>query len=403
MAWNLDFKRRNGWCVLKVELAERMGRIGTEKAFEVLAKAKELEAQGYVVVHLKIGEPDFDTPENIKENAIEAMKQGKTHYTPSSGIMELRKAIAEKVSRENKVDVAPEEVVVTAGAKQAIFSAIISLVNPGDEVIIPNPTYPIYESIVNFIGGKPVPVPLKEENEFRLLPEDIEERITGKTRMVIVNNPNNPTGSLLTRSDVERMSSLCLENNIYLLADEIYDKIVFRGNKHYSFLYKDEVKENIILINGFSKTYAMTGWRLGYSVSRVEIAEAITKIQINTTSCPVSFCQIAGVEALNGPQEAVSEMVKKYEERRDVVYSEIEEIEKISSVKPPATFYIFPNIKETGMSSLEFSNRLLEEKHVALLAGTDFGEYGEGFIRISFATSIENLRKGLKRISEFLK
>jgi len=383
---------------VKLSFADRMVNLGTETAFEVLAMAKELERKGVDIVHLEIGEPDFDTPQHIKEAAFKALKDGFTHYTPSPGIIELREAIAERVSNDSGIDVDPNrEVVVMPGAKPCIFTGILATVNPGEEVLIPNPAFPIYESIIRFFGAVPVPVPLKEENDFRLSPEDVEERVTRRTKLLIVNSPHNPCGSSLLKEDVEGLADIAKENGLWVISDEVYSKIQYQGSFH-SILSEPGMKERTILIDGFSKTYAMTGWRLGYAVGNPQVIAHMVKLQINICSCATSFVQMAAIEALKGPQDCVKQMVKEYDKRRKAIVSGLNAIEGISCKMPNGAFYVFPNVKNFGMKSEELMKFLLTKARVATLHGDSFGEYGEGYLRLSYATSIENIKEGLNRI-----
>lgn len=382
--------------------AERMRQLGAESAFEVLARAKELEKTGVEVVHFEIGEPDFDTPEHIKEAAVKALKEGYTHYTPSPGILELRAAIAEKVSNELGIGVDPvSEVVVMPGGKPCIFTAIYSMVNPGDEVLIPNPSYPAYESVVNFAGGISVPMPLKEENDFRLIPEDIERLVTKKTKMIVLNSPHNPCGSLLTKRDVEGIAEIVKKHNLLVLSDEIYDKITY-GQKHYSIASEPDMKDRTIILNGFSKTYAMTGWRLGYAIASKSIISQMAKLHLNISSCAAAFVQMAGVTALKGSQDCVKEMLQQYARRREAIVEGLNRIQGISCKKPGGAFYVFPNIKKLGIGSRELAQYLLTKGGVAALHGTAFGKFGEGYLRFSYATSITNIKKGLEKIKTAL-
>ncbi|MBX5321213.1 MAG: pyridoxal phosphate-dependent aminotransferase [Candidatus Bathyarchaeota archaeon] len=383
--------------------ADRMAVLGTETAFEVLAKAKALERQGKDIVHLEIGEPDFDTPKNIKEAAVKALYSGYTHYVPAAGIPELRETIAEYISKTRKIPADPEEVVVTPGAKPIMFFAILACVNHGEEVLYPNPGFPIYESMINFIGAKPVPIPLKEENDFRLDHEYVKRKITKKTKMIILNSPENPTGGVLTREDLKVIAD-CIANrdDVIVLSDEIYSRIIYEG-EHQSIASLPGMKEKTILLDGFSKTYAMTGWRLGYGVMRKDLAQKIAQLMVNSNSCTCSFIQMAGVEALKGPQDAVDRMVAEFRKRRETIVSGLNKIKGITCKKPIGAFYVFPNITGTGMKSKELSDYLLNEAGVAVLPGTSFGKYGEGYLRISFANSVENINKALNRISQALK
>ena len=378
--------------------AERMTRTGTETAFEVFAMAKEIEKTGVKVNHFEMGEPDFDTPENIKDAARKALASGFTHYTAAPGILELRQAIAENISNDFDVDIDPEkEVVVMPGAKPGIFMSILATVDPGDEVIMPNPSFPIYESVVNLVKAKPVPIPLKEENDFRLNPEDVRNKITDKTKMLILNSPHNPCGSSLLKSEVEELAELAKENNMWVMSDEIYSKIIYDG-KHQSMLSVPGMKERTILVHGFSKTYAMTGWRLGYSVGNPKVIAHMAKLQVNISSCAAAFSQMAGIEALTGPQDTVTNMVREYEKRRNAIVEALNSIKGISCKKPSGAFYAFPNVTKTGMKSKELMMHLLNKAHVAALHGTAFGEYGEGYMRFSYATSLENIKEGMEKV-----
>jgi aspartate aminotransferase len=380
--------------------ADRMSSLGTETAFEVLARAKALERQGKEIIHLEIGEPDFDTPKNIKEAAVKALYAGYTHYVPAAGIPELREAIAEYISKTRKIPVDPEEVVVTPGAKPIMFFAILACVDRGEEVLYPNPGFPIYESMINFVGAKPVPIPLLEENDFRLDHEYVKEKITKKTKMIILNSPENPTGGVLTKDDLKVIAD-CIANrdDVLVLSDEIYSRIIYEGT-HESIASLPGMKEKTIILDGFSKTYAMTGWRLGYGVMRKDIAEKITQLMVNSNSCTCAFVQMAGVEALKGPQDSVEKMVAEFRKRREVIVEGLNNIKGITCKKPKGAFYVFPNIKGIGKKSKEFSDYLLNEAGVAVLPGTSFGKYGEGYLRISFANSVENIKKALDRISK---
>ena len=380
--------------------AERMKVLGTETAFEVLAKAKALERQGKNIVHLEIGEPDFDTPKHIKDAAVKALYAGYTHYVPAAGIQELREAIAEDMAKSRKIEVSPEEVVVAPGAKPIIFLAILACVNPGEEVLYPNPGFPIYESVINFVGAKPVPLPLEEEKDFGLDHEYVKERITKKTKMIIINSPENPTGGVLTREDLKLIADcVAKRDDVLVFSDEVYSRIIYEG-EHESIASFPGMKEKTIILDGFSKTYAMTGWRLGYGVMRKDLAQKITQLMINSNSCTCAFTQIAGVEALKGPQDSVKEMVAEFKKRREIIVSGLNSIKGITCKKPCGAFYVFPNITGTGMKSQELSDYLLNKAGVAVLPGTAFGAYGEGYLRLSFANSVENIKKALNRISE---
>lgn len=382
-----------------MRLAQRMSRLGTETAFEVLARAKALEAQGREIIHLEIGEPDFDTPAHIKAAAVRALEEGYTHYTPAAGIPALRQTIAEYIRRTRGIPVGPENVVVVPGGKPIIFFSILALVEEGDEVIYPNPGFPIYESMINYVGGRPVPLPLRMENEFRVDVEELASRITPRTRMLILNSPANPTGGVLTREDLAAIAELCIRHDLIVLSDEIYSRILYEG-EHVSIASFPGMLERTIILDGFSKTYAMTGWRLGYGVMPVPLAEAVTQLMINSNSCTAAFTQMAGIAALTGPQDEVDRMVAAFRERREVMVEGLNRIPGFRCLKPKGAFYAFPNIEGTGISSRELASYLLEEAGVAVLSGTAFGEYGEGFLRLSFANSVENIQKALERIEK---
>jgi aspartate/methionine/tyrosine aminotransferase len=379
-----------------------MSVLGTETAFEVLAKAKALEKQGKNIIHLEIGEPDFDTPKHIKEAAVKALYAGYTHYVPAAGIPELREAIAEYISKTRKIDVDPEEVVVTPGAKPIMFFAILALVNPGDEVMYPNPGFPIYESVINFVDAKPVPIPLKEENDFRMDPEYFKKKITKKTKMIILNSPENPTGGVLTKEDIKVVADcIAKRDDVFVLSDEVYSRIIYEGENE-SIASLPGMKEKTIILDGFSKTYAMTGWRLGYGVMRKDLAQKIAQLMINSNSCTCAFIQIAGIEALKGPQKESDKMVAEFKKRRDVIVDGLNKIKGITCKKPHGAFYVFPNITGTGIDRRKLGDYLLNEAGVAVLPGTAFGQFGEGYLRMSFANSVENIKKALERIDKAL-
>ncbi|MBC7258395.1 MAG: pyridoxal phosphate-dependent aminotransferase [Chloroflexi bacterium] len=382
-----------------MKLAKCMSRLGTETAFEVLARAKALEAQGREIVHLEIGEPDFDTPKHIIEAACKALHSGYTHYTPSAGIPELRQAIAEEMSRTRGIPVEPENVVVTPGGKPIMFYAILALAEPGDEVIYPNPGFPIYESMINFTGAKPVPIPLREEYNFAFDIDEFRKLVTDKTKLIIINSPHNPTGGILDKETLEEIAKIAMERDIAVLSDEIYDRILYDGEFH-SIASIPGMQERTIILNGFSKTYAMTGWRLGYGVMPKDLAVHITRLMTNSNSCTNAATQVAGIAALKGPQDDVDRMVAAFRERRDVIVKGLNEIPGVSCVLPPGAFYAFPNIKGTGMKSKALADYLLDEAGVACLSGTSFGAYGEGYLRLSYANSVPNIKKALERMAE---
>ncbi len=382
--------------------AKRMDALGTETAFEVLAKAKALEKKGRDIVHLEIGEPDFDTPRNIKEAAVKALHAGYTHYVPAAGIPELREAIAEHISKTRDIDVELEEVVVTPGAKPIMFFSILALANPGDEILNPNPGFPIYESVINFVGAQQIPIPLKEEKNFRFDPEDVQKKITKKTKMIVLNSPQNPTGGVLTKSDLKAVAEAIADrDDIFVISDEVYSKILYEG-QHESIASLPGMKERTIVLEGFSKTYAMTGWRLGYGVMRKDLAQKITQLMVNSNSCTCAFTQMAGIEALQGPQDESEKMVAEFKKRRDVIVPGLNEIPGITCKKPLGAFYVFPNITGTGTNCRDLSDYLLNKAGVAVLPGTAFGKHGDGYLRLSFANSVQNLNKALDRIAEAL-
>jgi len=381
----------------ELRLAKRMARLGTETAFEVLVKAKALEAKGRDIIHLEIGEPDFDTPGNIIDAGCDALHKGFTHYGPSAGLMELREVIAKYVSETRRVNVAPEEVVVVPGGKPIIFFSILALAEDGDEVIYPNPGFPIYESMINYVGAKPLPIRLREELDFRLDVDELADLITDRTKLIIVNSPQNPTGGVLEKNDIEAIARAIGDRNIMVLSDEIYSRLIFEG-QHHSIMSLDGMKERTILLDGFSKTYAMTGWRMGYGVMRVDLATHISRLMTNSSSCTASFSQVAGIEALRGSQESVDQMLNQFKKRRDVMVAGLNNIKGFSCQLPHGAFYVFPNITETGWPSKKLADALLEDAGVAALSGTAFGEFGEGYLRFSVANSIENIKKALDRI-----
>jgi aspartate aminotransferase len=382
-------------------IAERMLGLGTETAFEILARAKALEAKGRKIVHLEIGEPDFDTPKNVIESGVKALQSGWTHYGPSAGLVQMREAIAEHFSKDRGVDVGPDNVVVTPGAKPIIFYSVLALVNPGEEVIYPDPGFPIYESVISFFGGKAVPLPLKEEHEFRFDIADLEARITDRTRLLIINSPHNPCGSMLSREDLAQIAELAQKHDFWVLADEIYSKITYE-EKFESITQFPGMLERTVVVDGYSKTYAMTGWRLGYGIMPKDLQPHIARLMTNSNSCTASFTQIAGIEALRGPQDGVRDMVAEFRRRRDRIVAGLNEIEGLTCLKPKGAFYVFPNIQALGMKAVELQDRLLDDGGVATLAGTSFGPAGEGYIRLSYANSLANIDLALEKIAGLL-
>ena len=386
-----------------IHVAQRMSRLGTETAFEVLAKARALEAQGKNIIHLEIGEPDFDTPSNIKNAAKKALDDGFTHYGPAAGLPLARTTIAKHISETRGIEIKPEHVVFTPGGKPIMYFVITACVDEGDEVIYPNPGFPIYESVIQFVGGKPIPLPLKEDRDFRFSVDDLKRLITKKTRLLILNSPQNPTGGVLTESDIREIAKLAIEHNLLVLSDEIYGHILYDGHRQFSIASVPGMQERTIILDGFSKTYAMTGWRLGYGVMPEELAAHVTKLQINVNSCTASFSQIAAVEALTGPQRDAEKMVEEFKRRRDVIVDGLNSIKGFRCKRPLGAFYVFPNITGTGKTSRELETILLNEAGVACLSGTAFGRFGEGYLRFSYANSIPNLEKALERIAKTLK
>jgi aspartate/methionine/tyrosine aminotransferase len=385
----------------ELHLAGRMSRLGTETAFEVLGRARALEKQGRDIVHLEIGEPDFDTPGNVIEAGVDALRHGWTHYGPAAGLPELRQTIADYVSRTRNVPVASEEVVVVPGGKPIIFFTMLALVDEGDEVIYPNPGFPIYESMVNYSGGKAIPIPLREERDFAVDVRELASLINDRTRLIILNSPHNPTGGVLTKKDVLQIAEAIGDRNIMVLSDEIYSRLQYEG-EHFSIMSVPGFKERTILLDGFSKTYAMTGWRMGYGVMRPDLAVQIARLATNSTSCTASFTQMAGIEALRGDQSSVDKMNSEFERRRDVFVAGLNKIKGFSCRLPKGAFYAFPNITQTGWTSKKLADALLEQAGVACLSGTAFGEHGEGYLRFSVANSLENLNKALGRIEEWV-
>ncbi|HAL47420.1 MAG: pyridoxal phosphate-dependent aminotransferase [SAR202 cluster bacterium] len=385
-----------------MKLAQRMSRLGTETAFEVLAKARRLEAEGMNVIHLEIGEPDFESPENVVNAGSDAIVNGYTHYGPSPGFPELRDRIAEEISSTRGLSVTSDNVVVTPGGKPIMFFAILALVDQGDEVLYPNPGFPIYESMIEFVGGVPVPMQLHESSAFNVDVDEIAAQITDRTKLMIVNSPNNPCGSVIPVEDLERLANLAKEHDIVVLSDEIYNRFLYEG-EHHSIAAFPGMRDRTIILDGFSKSYAMTGWRIGYGVMPQELVEPISRLATNSVSCTASFTQIAALEALSGPQESSYSMVEEFKKRRDIIVGGLNDIPGIRCPVPLGAFYVFPSIEDTGMSSQHFADSLLSEAGVASLAGESFGRFGNGYIRFSFANSTENLESALERIRKFVR
>ncbi|HYY55489.1 MAG TPA: pyridoxal phosphate-dependent aminotransferase [Candidatus Dormibacteraeota bacterium] len=379
-----------------------MQRLGTETAFEVLAKARALEAQGRHIVHLEIGEPDFDTPPAITAAGIEALRSGETHYTPSAGIPELRAAIAKHVSRTRGVPADAANVVVTPGAKPIMFYAVLALLDEGDEAIVPDPGFPIYASMVQFVGAKVTPLPLREENEFGVDVDELRRLITPQTKLLILNSPHNPTGGVLSAEQVRAIAAIAAEHDLYVLSDEIYGELLYEG-EFVSPWAEPGMRDRTILLDGFSKTFAMTGWRLGYGVFPKMLVDGVTKLVTNSVSCTATFTQRAGVEALERRPQEVAAMVREFRRRRDRIVAGLNEIEGVSCVMPRGAFYAFPNVKRLGMRSAALNEALLNEAGVACLAGTAFGPLGEGYLRLSYANSLENIEEALRRFSRWVR
>lgn len=391
-----------------MQIAQRMNLLGTETAFEVLAEVNKLKASGKDIISFAIGEPDFNTPSNIIDAGIKALKGGYTHYGPSAGLLPIRESIARYVSNSRGIKVDPEEVIVTPGAKPIIFFGILSCINEGDEVIYPNPGFPIYESVINFIGAKPVPLPLLEEKDFRFDVEMLKEKITKRTRMIIINSPQNPTGGVLTEDDLKIIADLAIKNDLWVFSDEIYCNMVYDG-EFKSIASIPGMKERTILLDGFSKTYAMTGWRLGFGVTNTELATHITRLVTNSVSCTSTFTQMAGVEALEGSQEESQQMIREFKTRRDIIVEALNSIDGIACKKPGGAFYVFPNVTEACRKlklkdAKELQKYLLYEAGVAVLARACFGnkneEENQEYIRLSYAASHEDIREGVRRIKE---
>jgi len=384
-------------------VASRMMDLGTETAFEVLAKARALEAQGKEIIHLEIGEPDFDTPKHIVEAGVEALRDGYTHYGPTPGLPELREAIARNSREVRGIDTEAAQVVVTPGAKPIMFYVLLALGEPGVEVIYPNPGFPIYESMIKFSGATPVPMQLLESSGYHADLDNLADKITDRTRLIIINSPENPCGSVLSRTELQQIAEMVkARDGLYVLADEIYKDILYSG-EHHSIASFPGLAERTIILDGFSKSYAMTGWRLGYGIMPEELVPHVTKLAVNSVSCAASFSQRAGVAALEGPRGEIEAMVAEFNRRRRLITDGLRRIPGIRCPEPEGAFYVFPSIEETGLSSSEFEDRAMNEAGVALLSGAAFGQYGEGYVRLSYANSQENIEKALERLDKFVR
>lgn len=382
-----------------LQLADNLKRLGTETAFEVLARAGALEAEGRSIINLGIGQPDFNTPDHIVEAAVKALRDGHHGYTPANGILPLREAVAADLNKRHGVEVNPDDVVVVPGGKVTMFFAIMMFGQPGAEIMYPDPGFPIYKSVIDYCGAKAVPIVLREENEFAFSAEEVLSQITPKTRLIILNSPANPTGGTVPKSEWDKLvDGLAAHPDVAILADEIYSQMLYEGREHVSLLQYESIRDRVIMLDGWSKTYAMTGWRLGFAVWPSALAPTATRLAVNCHSCVNAPTQFAGMAALTGPQDAVHEMVQAFDERRRVIVSELNQIAGFRCVDPGGAFYAFPNIEGTGLSARDLQNRLLEDAGVATVAGTSFGDYGEGYIRFSYANSVENIREAITRI-----
>lgn len=384
-----------------MRLASAVTRLAGEGAFDVLARAKRLEAQGRTVIHMEIGQPDFPTPAHIVEAGIEALRRGETRYTPAAGIQPLREAIAAYVGQWFDIPASADQVIVAPGAKPVLFYTMLALLEPGDECIYPDPGFPTYESVTRFTGAVPVPARLRMANDFRFDVDELASLVSPRTKLLILNSPANPTGGTLTLSDLERIAELAQRHDFYVLSDEIYSRLLY-DNRHHSIAALPGMEERTIVLDGFSKTFSMTGWRLGYGIFPQPLAPHIEVVQINANSCPAAFTQWAALAALTGPQEPVERMVAEFRRRRDVIVAGLNRLPGVRCLTPRGAFYAFPNIEGTGLCARELADRLLEEAGVATLAGTAFGAGGEGFLRLSYATSLEQIEQALARMGEFL-
>ncbi len=382
-------------------LSTSLGRLGTETAFEVLARAKALEAEGRRIIHLEIGEPDFTTPANIIEAAAKALRDGETHYCPAPGIPALREACAEHLSRHRGLPIEPSSIVVTPGAKPFLFFGVLATCDPGDEVIYPNPGFPIYESVIKFAGATPVPLPLVEDRGFAFSAQDLADRLTPRTKMVILNSPANPTGGIVERGLNAEIAELLAGHDCWILSDEVYSEMLY-GAEHDTIASHAGLLERTILLDGFSKTFAMTGWRLGYAALPEPLVEPIVRLLINSVSCTAPAIQLAGVEALTGPRDEVNAMLAEFARRREVFVNGLNALPGVTCAMPKGAFYAFPNITGTGLMARQLADSLLSEAGVAALAGTAFGEYGEGYLRLSYANSLDNLHEALDKFGVLL-
>ncbi len=384
-----------------MQLARRQSNLGTETAFEILAIAKQLEKQGKDIVHLEIGEPDFETPQHIKDAAKKALDDGWTHYGPSAGQYELREVIAKHQTKQHGYSVDPEQVVVTPGAKPIMFFSMLALLQSGDEAIYPNPGFPIYESMIRYVGSTPIPLPLRQDNEYNPDIDELERLITDKTRLIIINSPSNPCGSVIPSSDLERIANIAVKHDLVVLSDEVYKDMYYEG-QHKSISTFPGMRERTILLDGFSKSYAMTGWRIGYGILPTWLVEPMVRLVTNSVSCTSVFTQIAAIQALEGPRDSIDKMMQEFHKRRSIIVEQLNSLPGVFCPIPKGAFYAFPSIHKTQFSSDEFAKISLEKYGVALLSGNSFGKYGEGYVRVSFANSRENISKATQRLHKML-
>jgi aspartate aminotransferase len=386
-----------------LQLADSLNRLGTETAFEVLARAADLAAKGKDIINLGIGQPDFKTPQHIVEAGIKAMRDGHHGYTPANGILPLREAVAKDLHKRHNVEVDPSTVVIMPGGKPTMFFAILMFGTPGAEIMYPDPGFPIYRSMIQYTGATAVPIALKEKNGFAFSAEEVLSGITPKTSLIILNTPGNPTGGAVPESEIRKLiAGLAKHPNVAIMADEIYSQMLYDGAEHVSFLRFPEIRDRLIILDGWSKTYAMTGWRLGFSIWPKDLVEKVVRLNVNCHSCVNAPTQYAGIAALEGPQDAVHAMVKAFDERRRVIVGLLNQLPGVTCVNPGGAFYAFPNITGTGLSARELQNAMLEKAGVATVAGTSFGIHGEGYVRFSYANSTENIRKAMERIGTLL-
>jgi aspartate/methionine/tyrosine aminotransferase len=383
------------------QFTDRVSGLKPEGAYAVLARAQALEAQGRKIIHLEIGQPDFPTPLHVSEAGIDAIRSGKTKYNPPAGVQKFREVIADYAGRQRGINIDATQVVVGTGSKPGLFFPTLALVSPGDEVVYPDPGFPTYEAMIRVAGGVPVPIPLREEDQFSFDLDVFDSKISDRTRLVILNSPGNPTGGVIPLEDLRHIAGKVIEHNTWVITDEIYSRLVYDGVIAHSIAEVDGMQERTVIVDGFSKTYAMTGWRLGYMITPVELAERLELLMTHATGCTATFTQIAGIEALTGPQDFVFEMVKEYQNRRDRMLDLVNAIPGVHAQKPQGAFYLFPNINKTGLTSKDIAARLIDEAGVAILSGTDFGSGGEGYIRLVYANSMEKIEEGLDRITKW--